>query len=142
MTIESQVQALQALIDNLGKAATLREKIRLADRIYAALGECERLVDKFIADTVGGGESGAKSTGEQAEAARSGVSTRESGKSEAPGYKDPGPRQFKNMKLASVGRILLRDRGVLHGAEIERLAKLGGFESNAKTFQPYLSVAF
>jgi hypothetical protein len=148
VTIEAQVQALQALIDNLAKAGPLREKIRLADRIYAALGECERLVDKFISDTVGGGEkAAAKSTAEPAEDSRSNGQSRAE-KADAPslapasGYKDPGPRQFRGMKLADVGRALLKDRGVLHGSEIERLAKAGGFKSTAKSFQPYLSVAF
>jgi hypothetical protein len=145
VTIESQVQALQALIDNLAKAVTLRDKIRLADRIYEALGECERLVDKFISETVGAENSGRKSMADAAgekENPEPPLRREVAERREPSGYREPSPKQFRGMKLADIGRMLLKDRGVLHGSEIERLAKAGGFKSSARTFQPYLSVAF
>jgi hypothetical protein len=50
--------------------------------------------------------------------------------------------RFKGMRLANVGRILLQENGVLHGKEIEVLAKEGGFKSRSEHFQSLLSVAF
>lgn len=55
---------------------------------------------------------------------------------------DPSPRRFKDMKLAEVGRLLIMERGSLHGKEIERLAKAGGFKGGTNNFQNYLPVAF
>lgn len=51
-------------------------------------------------------------------------------------------KPFKDLTLARVGRILLSEHGTMHGSEIERLAKQGGFKSKADRFQSYLAVAF
>lgn len=51
-------------------------------------------------------------------------------------------KRFKDMKLADIGRILLRERGILHGTDIEKLAKAGGFKGGANHFQNYMPVAF
>jgi len=56
----------------------------------------------------------------------------------------PGTRyRFRNLSLAQIGRILLSEQTQLHGKEIERLAKAGGFPrgGSGKNFQNYLPMA-
>ena len=50
--------------------------------------------------------------------------------------------RFRNLTLAQIGRRLLEEHGALHGKEIERLAKAGGFKGGTKNFQNYMPVAF
>jgi len=51
-------------------------------------------------------------------------------------------KRFKNLRLAEVGRILLTEHETLHGSEIEKLAKAGGFTGGTENFQNYMPVAF
>lgn len=50
--------------------------------------------------------------------------------------------QFKNLTLAQIGKLLLTQHGKLHGKEIEKLAKAGGFKGGKDNFQNYMPVAF
>lgn len=50
-------------------------------------------------------------------------------------------KRFKDLTLAEVGKILLSEHEVLHGKEIESLAKAGGFTGGNGNFQNYLPVA-
>jgi hypothetical protein len=50
--------------------------------------------------------------------------------------------QFKKSTLAQIGKLLLTEHGTLHGKDIERLAKAGGFKGGTKNFQNYMPVAF
>jgi hypothetical protein len=54
-----------------------------------------------------------------------------------------GPRPFRDMDLASVARIILQehDGGPMHGKEIEKLAKAGGYDKGGAHWQGYLSIA-
>ena len=52
------------------------------------------------------------------------------------------PRRFKDLALAAIGRTLLGEHGTLHGKDIERLAKAGGFKKGGKHFQNYMPTAF
>jgi hypothetical protein len=127
--ITSHFQALQSLAGDLSKAPSVRERIKLAAPILAALAACEEIVEQFVVSgTV------ADATGR--------TRARYDERLEHSKYHDPGPKQFKGMKLAEIGRILLKERGELHGKQIERLAKAGGFKSSGKSFQGYLAVAF
>jgi hypothetical protein len=49
---------------------------------------------------------------------------------------------FKNMTIADATRVLLEERGVLHGLEIERLLIQGGYPTTSKHFQSTMVVAF
>ncbi len=51
-------------------------------------------------------------------------------------------KRFKDVKLAEIGRILLKEHKSLHGTEIEQLAREGGFKGSENHFQNYLRVAF
>ena len=129
MNLQNQVQALDVLAANLTKATSIREKVKLADRIFETLGECERLVERFITTELGT-TNGARPSGQTpttlTKAADEHVQS----------------RRFRDLKLADVGRLLLKERGVLHGKEIERLAKEGGYKSGGEHFQSYLGTAF
>lgn len=50
-------------------------------------------------------------------------------------------RRFRDMTLSQVVKLLLEENEVLHGKQIETLAKTGGFERGTKNFQNYLPVA-
>ena len=50
--------------------------------------------------------------------------------------------QFKASTLAQIGKLLLAEHGTLHGKDLERLAKAGGFKGGTKNFQNYMPVAF
>ena len=50
-------------------------------------------------------------------------------------------RRFKDLSLAESVGILLRENDVLHGKDIEKLIKAGGFQSKSENFQNYLPVA-
>jgi hypothetical protein len=54
----------------------------------------------------------------------------------------PANRRFRDFTLATIGRMLLTEHGTLHGKEIERRAKAGGFTGGTKHFQNYMPVAF
>jgi hypothetical protein len=51
-------------------------------------------------------------------------------------------KRFRDSTLAEIGRVLLAEHDVLHGRDIERLAKAGGFQARTKNFQNYVPVAF
>lgn len=51
-------------------------------------------------------------------------------------------KRFKDLKLADVGKMLLKEHQRLHGAEIEKLARDGGFRGSENNFQTYLRIAF
>lgn len=53
-----------------------------------------------------------------------------------------GPKRFQNLGLTVVGQILLQECGELHGFDIERLAKEGGFTTTTKNFQSLLATSF
>ena len=139
MNIQRQVQSLDTLAAALSRAASIREKVKLANSIFETLGECEKLLEQFIASEVGhpnGNKSNtvdaSKNPGDQHDL---GITTPRSTHS-------PTAKKFKGMSLAEVGRALLMERGVMHGSEIESIAKAGGFSGKAAKFQSYLAVAF
>src|ERR1039457_2201499 len=119
MDLTTQIQALQAMACNLGSATSVREKVKLADHIFEVLSECEKLVEGFIVtelSTTNGSNRNhqvEKSSAQQTEKPTAPIVT---------------SKRFKGMTLADVGRILLKESAVLHGKEIETLAKGGGFK--------------
>lgn len=134
VVIESQVKTLEELATNLVTAVTIREKVRLADRIFAALGECEKLVEQFIVN-------GMTMAGNASHVAPPAVAKHVQPVQPIAKSRQIGSKQFRDVGLADVARELLSGVDSMHGVEIERLAKAGGFESDAKHFQSYLSVA-
>src|ERR1039457_4238062 len=57
-------------------------------------------------------------------------------------FRNPTGKEFKDLTLAQIGKRLLEEHGTLHGSEIEKRAKAGGFKSDSEHFQSYLAVAF
>jgi|ERR1035441_4415111 hypothetical protein len=57
--------------------------------------------------------------------------------------KQAGGKRFRDMTLAEAGRIVLQEHGApMHGSEIERIVKAGGYSGTSEKFQSYLAVAF
>ena len=133
MNLKTQIRALEESTNALAKAASVRDKVSLADRIYRILAECETLVERFVVTEIGSNGN------------RPGAGEEDSTHSE-PGsqnqFKKPTGKEFKDLTLAQIGKKLLEERGMLHGSEIEKRAKAGGFKSDSEHFQSYLAVAF
>src|ERR1017187_765069 len=55
MNLQTQIQALDESTSALSKAASVREKVKLADQIYGILSECEKLVEHFVVTEIGAG---------------------------------------------------------------------------------------
>lgn len=132
MDLQNQVQALEALASNLSKATLIREKVKLADRIFETLSECERLVERFITNELAGTNGNRPLT--RAKLIVGPILTDAEANVQS--------KRFRKMTLAEIGRILLKERGVLHGKEIEKLAREGGYKSKGEHFQSYLATAF
>ena len=114
--------------EQMSRASSLRDKIRSADRIYAALAQCEATVEAFVVTQIGGAgaaKSHALPAAPQPKLAFAGE-----------------PARFADMSLAEIGRTLLADGGTLHGSKIEELAIAGGCKTRSKNFQDMLRVAF
>jgi hypothetical protein len=135
--IETQVKALEALATNLANAKSVREKISSAHNIFATLAECEKLIEKFIVSDIALLSGNANS--EERQKVAPPVTRIDADKQNAA---VTDPNRFAAMALADIGRELLSDGRTMHGLEIERIAKTGGFKSDAVHFQSYLSVAF
>ncbi len=125
--LRDQIVKLETAADDLSKATSTRDKVKHADRIYEILGECDRLIEQFVVTQIGStnGRRGTVPTTQQ-----------------RPRKYPKTAKRFTDMKLAEVGKALLKEHGTLHGSKIETLAKAGGFKSKAEHFQSYLSVAF
>jgi hypothetical protein len=129
MALDSNIRAIQVLTENLCSAISVKERVRIAGRIFEAIGQFESDVEDFVVT----GSDGGKRSQSVSEAAPSPL---------PPSATSVSHRKFSEMKLADIGRVLLTERGVLHGKEIEDLAKAGGFKSESENFQSYLAVAF
>jgi hypothetical protein len=132
MNLHIQIQALNESTDDLAKATTIRDKVKLADRIYGILSECEKLVEHFVVTEIGM-SNGHKRPQEDHKPSEHAI------------RKQPAistGKEFKSLTLAEIGKTLLEEYGTLHGSAIEKRAKAGGFKSDSKHFQSYLAVAF
>ena len=50
--------------------------------------------------------------------------------------------RFKGLPLAEIARTLLTENEILHGKEIEQMARAGGFKGGQNHFQTYMPTAF
>ena len=114
------VQKLSVLTKNLQGASTIRERVRIADRIFDVLADIERQVEGFVVNELGQ----TKSAEIMVEPAH------------------PSADRFRKMTIAEAGKALLAEHGQLHGKELERLLKAGGYQSKAEHFQSTILVAF
>jgi hypothetical protein len=129
MNLKTLVERLEALSNNLEVAETVRERVRIADRIYEALNEIEQRVETFVVKEIGQPSNSTETL---------------KSKAVKPLSEDKAERKdrFKHLTIAEAGMILLRERGVLHGKEIENLLIEGGYKSKSEKFQNTMVVAF
>ena len=128
MNLKTLVVKLEALSANLEIASSIRERVRIADRIYDALNEIEQQVERFVVQEIGQSFSSVETFKGKAVKSTNGVTQENSGR-------------FEQLSIAEGAKILLREHGVLHGKDIERLLKSGGYTSNSKKFQTTMVVA-
>jgi hypothetical protein len=136
MNFQTQIQALEKSTTDLAKAASIRDKVRLADQVYGILSECEKLVEHFVVTEIG--TSNGHRNSQEDPKPRERRSPKQPAKPTA-----LAGRKFADLTLAQIGKQLLEEKGgTIHGSEIEKLAKAGGFKSTSEHFQSYLAVAF
>lgn len=133
MNLHIQIQALDESTSALAKATSVREKVRLADRIYGILSECEKLVEHFVVTEIGINNGHGARPQKDSKPSEHGSQNQ---------FRSPAGKEFKDLTLAQIGKRLLEEHGTLHGSEIEKRAKAGGFKSDSEHFQSYLAVAF
>ena len=121
MDLNPLVEKLGVLSKNLAGTNSIRERVRIADRIFDVLGDIEMQVEAFVVNELGQ----VKTTADTRPAV-------------APASKD----RFRRSTVAEAGRLLLKEHGQLHGKEIERLMKEGGLRTQAENFQATMVVAF
>lgn len=129
MNLKTLVARLEALSNNLETAQTVRERVRIADRIYDALNEIEQGVETFVVKEIGQSSNAAETLKSMA------VKPSDENKTEKKG-------RFRHLTIAEAGKILLKEHGVLHGKEIEKLLIDGGYKSKSEKFQNTMVVAF
>src|ERR1700730_9244503 len=62
MNLKTLVARLETLSDNLEVAETVRDRVRIADRIYEALSEIEQRVETFVVKEIGQSNGAAAAT--------------------------------------------------------------------------------
>lgn len=129
MNLKTQVAQLEALSNNLEVATSVRERVRIADRIYEALAEIEQRVEMFVVKEIGQSANSVEVLKLKAVTA-------------SPDGPNETTNRFKHMTIADGGKILLKEHGVLHGKEIEKHLKAGGYRSHSHKFQNTMVVAF
>src|ERR1017187_10806977 len=117
MNLHTQIQALDESTSELAKATSIRDKVRLADRIYGILSECEKLVEHFVVTEIGASNGHVRPPKDDFKASGQGS------------QKNLTRKEFKDLTLAQIGKRLLGEHDTLHGSEIEKRAKAGGFKS-------------
>lgn len=133
MDLDPHVQKLSALskaLTDVGRTASIRFRVQMANRIFEVLSEIEHRVEQFIVDELG----------QVRETSSAGDSRNPENPSRLSGV--PSDR-FRKMTIAQAASIVLKEAGrPLHGKEIERRVKEGGYRSGAEHFQSTLFVAF
>jgi hypothetical protein len=125
--IKVLIQKLDALADELLAAPHFRARVHMAEHVYDAIGDIMESLENVV-----------KNTKDDVTEA-SGVPEISMDHLDEP--RATSPLRFRKLTLVRIARILLKEQGQLHGREIERLAKEGGYKSAAEHFQSMLSVA-
>jgi len=120
---------LEAFVDELATAPHFRARIHMAEHAYDILDEICGEIEKMVTSP------SVKDPTEERQ-------MREMPSAHREDARPIKPLRFKKMTLVQTARALLKDHGQLHGKEIERLAKEGGYRSKAEHFQSTLAVAF
>jgi hypothetical protein len=132
MDLKALAQKLEAFADGFMTAPYFRARVHFAEHIYDTLDEINDEVQRVLV----GNKPGAEGAEVKPHPDRNGLP--QNHRDEA---KVIGPLRFRKKTLAEATRELLRDSGQLHGKEIEKLIKEGGYRSTAEHFQSSLAVA-
>jgi hypothetical protein len=125
MELTPLTDKLHELAKGLSQAQTSRERVRIANVIYETVHGIEEWMDWFVAANFAKGNRKALVIGDQSSRADS----------------TPPEARFKNMSIAAASKLLLTEHGMLHGSEIERMLRAGGYETKARRFQNVMRIA-
>lgn len=120
MAIEKAVSKLGVLTKELTSASSIRERVRISKEMFDTLGEVEREIESFVRQEIAH------------------VSGNGSGPKAIPATEIHSPTRFAKSSIADGTRILLQENGQLHGREIEKRLKGGGYPTKSTKFQPIL----
>jgi hypothetical protein len=126
--IKALIQKLDALADELLMAPHFRARVHMAEHVYDALGDITQSIEEIV-----------KTTADKV------IEVSDDPEIPAAHLDEPKiakPLRFRKLTLVRAARLLLKEHGQLHGKEIERLVKEGGYRSVADHFQSTLAVTF
>jgi hypothetical protein len=136
MKMKESIQRLDTYAEGFLHAPHFRARVHLAEHLYDVLDEIYEEIERIVVK----GE--AMPEGESEEIDPTSIIPRE----ELPlNHRDEPriakPLRFRRTTIAQGARTLLQTHGQLHGKDIEKLLKEGGYKSNAEHFQSSLAVA-
>lgn len=120
MAIEKAVSKLGVLAKELTGANSVRERVRISHEMFDTLGEVEREIESFVMQEIAH------------------VNGNGSGPKALPAAEVYSSTRFAKSSIAEGTRILLQENHQLHGHEIEKRLRLGGYPTKATKFQPIL----
>jgi len=134
---DPRTQIYDDIVKDAIRAARQAEELK-----GVAIQNLLRLRERIDADLITLGydpQSAAASSGHNGSAPRAAINPSR----EPEPKRSAGAKPFRDLDLASVGRIILREHGggPRHGKEIEKLAKAGGYEHGGAHWQGYLAIA-
>jgi hypothetical protein len=142
--------------ENLAKTEDFRLRVHYADDIFSLLDTIECEVERVILAgppqhnysvteiTVDGLGAGTVSASLNLCPAPAGPTTGEPPEAQPQRHRDLKPRRlpFRSLTLAQAAKVVLREHGQLHGKEIERRLREGGYKTKARYFQAGMLGAF
>lgn len=145
------IEQLSQYADELEHSDVFRMRIHFEEHMYGLLDTIEKEVQRVVLATpqedyrvsefvVGTSLSFDPST--SAPTAEAAGQSCESGELGVPHVPKPRRLPFCNMTSAQAAKVLLIEHGQLHGKEIERRVKEGGYKTKARHFQQSLLSAF
>lgn len=142
MKLKEAIRQLDAYADGFLDAPHFRARVHMAGHLYDTLDDIYSEIERIVVKR----ERGLDEIRETAQIESDPAAPQLSSPETLPVNHRDEPRiakplRFRNRTIAEATRKLLEERGQLHGREIERLLKEGGYESTAEHFQSSLAVA-
>jgi hypothetical protein len=126
MELAPLTDKLHELTRNLSRAQTSRERVAIANGIYETIHGIAEWTDWFVGTNFTKGNRKSLIIDDQS----------------SQGNSTPPEARFRDMSIAAASKLLLTERGMLHGSEIERMLRAGGYETKARRFQNVMRIAF
>ncbi|MGB9382983.1 hypothetical protein [Candidatus Binatus sp.] len=137
------VEQLGAHVNELAAAPYFPAQVHMADHIYRTIGELYQELEHFLKTASHQPPPlPRRRTIKEISSKPAALPNRHSEHEHDDQQPELKGQPFKKMTIAEAARVLLKERGVLHGREIEQLLKQGGYPTASEHFQSTMNVAF